>query len=452
MMNFEDRISQLPDEILGTILSLLNIVEAASTCVLSKRWKYLWTHHAKVLHFYFPKILRAIDKVAGDESRVRTVTDKYLHCVNRVIQLHQGPHITDFKVLLYLSGKDSYRDIDEWFSFAIRKSVQRLEVNLCGYTRLGERLHMNMMCAIDRDIRLPCLRYTLADEVCSLIKSPYGLSCIKSLTELSLTCVNITGELVEHFLSNCPLLIVLRVSNSESLVKLKVAGPSLGLKFLEISRCPRLQTVDICAPNLASLICLGFSRRPTPVLVRHAPSLVDLTVSQRERFLNALPAVYFSQLESLTLSFDFSSLDNYAPRPFPELTNLKNLTFAGYAEEEDSFLGWTSLIERAPFLRTFTLQLLSPTRIQMQTEMEPTERRLHRCLEVVKFVGCIDFELLAYFFQRAVALKTIIVDCRHPSLEPWHEFKENESSTELRNHASVLKVQVPSKIEVVISP
>lgn len=88
----------------------------------------------------------------------------------------------------------------------------------------------------------------------------------------------------------------------------------------------------------------------------------------------------------------------------------------------------------------------------MQTEMEPTERRLHRCLEVVKFVGCIDFELLAYFFQRAVALKTIIVDCRHPSLEPWHEFKENESLMELRNHASVLKLQVPSKIEVVISP
>jgi len=38
----EDRLSDLPDSIVLYILSLLNTKHAVRTCVLSKRWKYLW--------------------------------------------------------------------------------------------------------------------------------------------------------------------------------------------------------------------------------------------------------------------------------------------------------------------------------------------------------------------------------------------------------------------------
>ncbi|KAI8548135.1 hypothetical protein RHMOL_Rhmol07G0248800 [Rhododendron molle] len=562
MKNFveEDRISQLPNDILVNILSLLNSVEAAGTCVLSKRWQYVWTH-VTALNFYSPKKLRAIEKASKCVTYVRT--DEYIDMVNRVVQLHQGSHITKFKVFFFMTGWEFRCDVDEWFSFAIRKSVQRLDLNLGGSTLLGRSRERNTV-GFTSVVPLPDEFYTLSNKVYSLIKSPYGLSCIQSLTELSLTCVNVTGELVEHFLSNCPLLLRLRVCFSQHLVDLKVAGPSLCLKFLEISRCPDLNTLDIYAPNLSHLICLGLERS-TRVIVRHAPLLVDLAVERHGGFLNALPASYFSHLESLTLSFDFCR-GTFAPPLLLEFTNLKNLTFAGLKGEKYSFLDWTSLIERSPFLRTFTLQrrfltpadegkteklfggaatctrhgkgeygegsprrrskylvgrrqrmatvrldgvregekrvekdriktraskklklklvqiivevapaitggdnfsyvdlmalvLWSPKGIRRQIQNMPneavalqilsrhTERRL-KCLEVVTFVGNIDFKLLDYFWQHAVPLKTIIVDCRPPSLEQWQEFEENESSMELRK----LKGQLPPQVKLVICP
>ncbi|TXG55775.1 hypothetical protein EZV62_017088 [Acer yangbiense] len=46
-----DRLSNLPDTIIHEILSQLPTREAVKTCVLSKTWKYHWTHtHALILH------------------------------------------------------------------------------------------------------------------------------------------------------------------------------------------------------------------------------------------------------------------------------------------------------------------------------------------------------------------------------------------------------------------
>ncbi|OIT39788.1 hypothetical protein A4A49_23440 [Nicotiana attenuata] len=37
-------IDDLPDELLIAILCCLNFHEAAKTCILSQRWRYLWEH------------------------------------------------------------------------------------------------------------------------------------------------------------------------------------------------------------------------------------------------------------------------------------------------------------------------------------------------------------------------------------------------------------------------
>lgn len=39
----EEGISELPDEVLGSIVSLLTLKEAAASFTLSRRWRYVWT-------------------------------------------------------------------------------------------------------------------------------------------------------------------------------------------------------------------------------------------------------------------------------------------------------------------------------------------------------------------------------------------------------------------------
>ncbi|GLT45149.1 hypothetical protein SLA2020_190020 [Shorea laevis] len=55
-----DRLSDLPDGLILHILSLLDTKYAVRTCVLSKRWKYLWIHISSV-HFHSKSFSRLED-------------------------------------------------------------------------------------------------------------------------------------------------------------------------------------------------------------------------------------------------------------------------------------------------------------------------------------------------------------------------------------------------------
>jgi len=67
------------------------------------------------------------------------------------------------------------------------------------------------------------------------------------LTNLRLSYVSVTGEVLEYLLSHVPFFRVLRVRCSPGLVRFCVSGPALKLTYLEIIDCKNMENLDMSA-------------------------------------------------------------------------------------------------------------------------------------------------------------------------------------------------------------
>ncbi|XP_027170532.1 F-box/FBD/LRR-repeat protein At3g51530-like [Coffea eugenioides] len=242
----KDQISQLPDGILVYILSCLMLKEAARTSVLSKRWIDPW---------------RSMACLDFDALKVEWV-DKVL------LQSDKSLALGYLRVAFYLDK--FYGDkIHKWPQHAFARKVQRLELNLFP------------------DDGPPSSResYTFHYELFRLSsgKSQPGYSEIrhhsqigfKSLRALSLKSLNVTGEVLEFFLINCPFLERLVVEASSVLINLRVCGPSIALKYLEekgiVRELPQLT-------NLKEFVLIAFASKDDSLigftsLIRASPNL-----------------------------------------------------------------------------------------------------------------------------------------------------------------------------------
>ncbi|XP_059661745.1 uncharacterized protein LOC132307888 [Cornus florida] len=124
-----------------------------------------------------------------------------------------------------------------------------------------------------------------------------------SLRALRLVGVNIMGEVLENFLSNCPFLEQLGIVGTTYLVKLKIAGPSLKLKCLEISHCWHLENLEISAINLVSFTYWGKdignggdSLIGLTSVIKASPNLSEFSV----RFIRPDQSAYINAVKEAT--------------------------------------------------------------------------------------------------------------------------------------------------------
>ncbi|RZC63739.1 hypothetical protein C5167_025488 [Papaver somniferum] len=91
----KDRISGLPDSLLHHILSFLDIKHVARTCLLSKRWKFIWTCIPTLALPYF-----------HCEPLPSSETDKFMEFVDRTLLLHDASNILVFRLRMneYMSA------------------------------------------------------------------------------------------------------------------------------------------------------------------------------------------------------------------------------------------------------------------------------------------------------------------------------------------------------------
>ncbi|EYU28497.1 hypothetical protein MIMGU_mgv1a020676mg, partial [Erythranthe guttata] len=251
-----DRISQLPDDILVDIISLLSLKKAVCTSVLSSRWRNLWKQTYR-LNLDPHVCLKKGTRQLYESCKVKR--QKYVKWVNSVIRKHKAAILKDFVIRLRLSVTFQ-KDVTRWIKFALVRHVQRLELDL----------------TTNHSSLTNC---SLPEEMLTQNMST------KSLKVLTLKSFNVTDEEIKFLLSNYPLLEELAVDFSPKLLNVEVCGgPSLVLKHFEVTRCYGMNSIKVSAPNLTSLTIQSCSVFMKSVEVS-APNLTSLTVQKVESLL-----------------------------------------------------------------------------------------------------------------------------------------------------------------------
>ena len=286
--------SELPVEIVVSILSRLSLREAVRTSVLSKPWRYVWTS-IPVLNFDANDISRHCYRVPlGDHV--------YKKWVSGVLKQHRGPkasNVDEFRVC-YDLDKASSSHIDRWIKFALSNRVHTVELSL------SNPFSLSLLNSFT--LHFPDKGYILRHRVLGLsaLGSPLKNSSnmfvgFKSLKNLSLKAVKVDDKAIEYFLSNCPLLERLSLHLNSALRNLKIVKPSLLLRYLEVVRCWRVKTVEIYDTNLVSFTYVG--KMPKTMLLKNAPKLVEVSI-------NPNVSMFYARAMFLQLSCCFSQLEN----------------------------------------------------------------------------------------------------------------------------------------------
>ncbi|OMO75622.1 hypothetical protein COLO4_25985 [Corchorus olitorius] len=406
-------ISKLPDEIVISILRRIPMKEAARTSVLSRRWKSLWTLcprlelDGSIKNFHYLTKVKGKDYCQSDRD---IESGGFINWVNHVLEschAHAHAHALDeFKVGFGLH--DQFRpEIDKWVRFAFEKKVKRFELDFSW--------------SFGGVITCDPYSYHLSLQALKIPSS----TCIStiSLTSLILKQVNVSDETLETLLLNSPFLECLCVGGSTSLIHLRVVGPSLCLKYLQVIQCPDLKSLQLDAPNLLSLKYIG-PEITIPFI--NIPNLVELGIGGNylpcfARNLPMLSPSNFSQLRKLALSTTSSSSitrDDIERSEHPILSQLKQLELNVIAFDDDDFLHYCPLIEACTSLNTLALQLtISNCKDTTTREVRRRNKCLHPSLRVVQVTGFVgqtaDTELCIYLIENAIMLDKIIIDPCH---------------------------------------
>lgn len=249
-----DLISNLPDELLVCILSLVaDMKSVGRTCLLSKRWTRLWTY-LKHLDFGEPETL--LNYTWYPQSKM----DKFVERVNRVIIANRAPYLDAFRIKFPLNSFYSAH-IQSWLKFAFDKQVCNLDLDFL-------------------DMCYPPIHFS------NIFSTDPALILNTTLTSLHLKSVTLKGPFLQWVLTNCINLQHLlfhrcKASSDDDTAssmhhrRLVVSSPQLRhLEFYHSLKSLNIQVLCLSAPNLTSFIIYESKYE---VEYRSVPSLVDAT-------------------------------------------------------------------------------------------------------------------------------------------------------------------------------
>ncbi|XP_074282032.1 F-box/FBD/LRR-repeat protein At1g16930-like [Silene latifolia] len=186
-----DRISEVPDFIVHTTLSMLDTKEAGRASVLSKRWYGAWSS-IPVLDFR-PQFFREFQystSVYDDDS-----VQRFVRFVDKTMQRYfsQKYRIREMYLMVSMNDKKLESFIDKWIMIAVQNQIQKLEIEVD--SEIIYRLPEILFCA-------KSLKYL----ECVQIELPYYETMeLVSLEYLTLESTDVDDNMLQRIISFCPL-------------------------------------------------------------------------------------------------------------------------------------------------------------------------------------------------------------------------------------------------------
>ncbi|XP_045794106.1 putative F-box protein At1g49610 [Trifolium pratense] len=418
-----DRISELPDEILSYILTMLSIKDLLKTSILSKRWRKLW-YLRRDLDFNILHMLGSTSRKPLEErGHLNINMDEFVKRVDQFLNNFQGTKIDSFSLSFYSNDKHS-NIIDQWISFAIARGVETINLLLLTYNRykFAFDLFSETNTSTLKHLRLErCL-------VCHPTKCDY--IPFKNLRSLSLYFSKVDEIFIESLLTNCRWLEELDLEFCEFRSSMpKIVSSSLS--NLKVRKCYVVsgnmkKEIDLSSLDCLKLTSLEYHGYNLDTLNINTPllNIIYCTVPDCE---DPIPKQYalFATLPKL----EIMKLDFYSRVPILKITqpfkHLKQLDITFYIEEYSEFdlLGILTLLQASPLLHKLSIMLTHPEIVGNQNVVKDVDICSHDEVRVIELRGCVgnwyEIEFVMNVLRYAHKLERIVLSPYWRECDSW---------------------------------
>ncbi|KAL2927542.1 hypothetical protein RDABS01_019873 [Bienertia sinuspersici] len=354
----EDRISSLPDAVLGDILSLLPSKDAFATSVLLRRWRHVFTW-IKCLDFDDSPICHCVDTphMINSFPNFKDFVDKLLQlCKSQDItkyRLHFGkPVRTPIHWFKHREGcvpELEPKHLNAWMCFPLSRHVKELDI--CAYVRKPRQLPLEIFsCQTLEVLKLDANLH---------LEAPLSL-CLPNLKEFHLTLPVIPdGDFVTRIVSSCPSLRHLALHGYWDTVNpIEISSPSLRrLSIYSPYRNNESQRTKVVldVPNLEYLAYTDYSA--LHYSIGHMNALVDAEVNITDCLSETIVTLAWllPNVQRFFINESCVAPLHYCESKFtlPVFHHLKHLQLGcfGYCDWNRVLM---ELLNSAPFLETLT--------------------------------------------------------------------------------------------------
>uniref|UniRef100_N1QRU9 Uncharacterized protein n=1 Tax=Aegilops tauschii TaxID=37682 RepID=N1QRU9_AEGTA len=345
----EDRISNLPDDILHHVLGFLHADEAVRTCLLSRRWRYLW------------KFMRRL-RINDVGRRGKSTTDVFLNKFMSYLLLLRDPGSTLDEVEIEYDNLIDNRHfnygcpwVDIWIRHALSCQAQVLTVKLhkeahfhvCLEAPLVSQ-HLRRLEIYEVQLKSNFLNFSSCSALEELKIKDCNLKTNRILSQ-SLKHLSITGS---AFLSqrriciSVPNLVSLQLINNRTATPLLESMPSLETAVIRYD----YYTSEYCHNGVAGECC-GIC--------------ADCCGNDDHNEIVDIMLLHFESDAVLVAKFIFKRDLRWCPT----FSKLKNLLLNGWCVQPD-LRGLVSILEHSPILENLTLQLCKQQKTTGALEVE----------------------------------------------------------------------------------